>query len=135
MMKEECFFKVGQTYIDKKRNQFKVTSVENSVVITSQEIYWCGAFIDYVSFEVGSEMYNDLVAINKNPDTKKLIFVFPGGCWVCCDSLMEERGDYRTYAHIWKGKVEYNEQYKHLLIPEEIKRITDFSNNLCSDSL
>lgn len=129
-MKSECFFKVGQTYIDKKRNRFKVTSVENGIVVTNQAFYWGSELLDYYSFEVGSEEYNDLVAINTNPNSKRLIFVFPGGCWVCCDSLMEERGDYRTYAHIWKGRVEYMEEYKHLLTNEEIERIESFASRL-----
>lgn len=129
-MKNECFFKVGHTYIDKKRDQFKVTSVENDIVATDQMIYLCGVAIDYISFVVGGEMYNDLVTVNTNPSLKQLIFVFPGGCWVCCDALMEERGDYRTYAHIWKGRVEYMEEYKHLLTTEEIQSIESFASSL-----
>lgn len=129
-MKNECFFKVGHTYIGKKRDQFKVTSVENGIVVTDKAFCWCGEFLDYYSFEVGSEEYNDLITINTNPNSKQLIFVFPGGCWVCCDALMEERGDYRTYAHIWKGRVEYMEEYKHLLTTEEIQSIESFASSL-----
>ncbi|MCJ2381785.1 hypothetical protein MUN53_14425 [Parabacteroides sp. AGMB00274] len=129
-MKEECFFKVGKSYIDKKRNQFKVTSVDNDIVVTDQKILFCGVFLDYISFIVGGEMYNDLVAINTNPNAKRLIFVFPGGYWVCCDALMEELGDYRTYAYIWKGRVEYKQEYKHLLTDEEIESIESFANGM-----
>lgn len=38
---------------------------------------------------------------------------------------MEEHGDYREYARIFGHEVKYEEEYKHLLTPEEIKSIED----------
>ena len=77
-------------------------------------------FLDYFSFKFGSQEYDDLVAINQYLNAKRLIFVFPGGSLVCCDALMEDLDDYRAYTYIWKGRVEYKQEYNHLLTDEEI---------------
>lgn len=126
-MTQDCFFKVGETYIRKDRKKFMVTSIKDNLITTNIKVNWFGDFLGYWDFEIESPMYDDLVVINKNPEAKKLCFVFPGGCWICCDSLMEEHGDYREYARIFGHEVKYEEEYKHLLTPEEIKRFEDFA--------
>ena len=105
-MTQDCFFKVGETYIRKDRKKFMVTSIKDNLITTNIKVNWFGDFLGYWDFEIESPMYNDLVVLNKNPEAKKLCFV---------------------YARIFGHEVKYEEEYKHLLTPEEIKRIEDFA--------
>lgn len=126
---EKCFFEVGKTYTDKRQNKFTVTKIDNNVIYTDRVIYQDEEICINMDFTTDSPLYEDLKAINQDPDAKKLIFVHPGGCVVCCDSLHEVSGDYETYAHIWPGKVQYFEN-KYKLTPEEIQRIENYAKSL-----
>lgn len=126
---EKIFFEVGKTYIDKNNDTFTVTEINGNLIYTDRVIYEDEDTKINLIFSIDSKYYKEIKLINQNPAEKKLIFVHPGGCVVCCDSLHEVSGDYETYAHIWPGKVQYFEN-KCKLTPEEIQRIENFTKSL-----
>lgn len=126
---EKIFFEVGKTYTDKNKDTFTVTEINGNLINTDRVIYEDEETKINLIFSVDSKYYEEIKIINQNPAAKKLIFVHPGGCAVCCDSLHEVSGNYETYAHIWPGKVQYFEN-KCKLTPEELQRIENYAKSL-----
>lgn len=75
-MTQDCFFKVGETYIRKDRKKFMVTSIKDNLITTNIKVNWFGDFLGYWDFEIESPMYDDLVVINKTRKLKNYVLYF-----------------------------------------------------------